>query len=166
MLERLELPAGDRGDLRCRKSSFTGSFAWTVVTEPDSRWMGKQSTVSSKKGRPMMIRACAGSWTCGVSGRSCRNQHALRVPGCSRTALRSSTVSHVAPKKSGRESTQTSYAVSWADFKDVPEDIQVTIVFTAARRADAIGMAEVLAYIGSNWERLVRMLKPVRSARS
>ncbi|MGZ3337148.1 MAG: hypothetical protein ACXVBY_00320 [Isosphaeraceae bacterium] len=42
----------------------------------------------------------------------------------------------------------------------------MTIVFTAARRADAIGMAEVLAYIGSNWERLVRMLKPVRSARS
>ncbi|MGZ3316278.1 MAG: hypothetical protein ACXU95_03155 [Isosphaeraceae bacterium] len=58
------------------------------------------------------------------------------------------------------------YAISWADFKDVPEDIQMTIVFTAARRADAIGMAEVLAYIGSNWERLVRMLKPVRSARS
>lgn len=58
------------------------------------------------------------------------------------------------------------YAISWADFKDVPEDIQMTIVFTAARRADAIGMAEVLAYIGSNWERVVRMLKPVRSARS
>src|SRR5271166_4485431 len=72
MPERLEPPAGDRGDLRCRKSSFTGSFAWTVVTEPDSRWMGKQSTVSSKKGRPMIIRACTGSWTCGVSGRSCR----------------------------------------------------------------------------------------------
>jgi len=58
------------------------------------------------------------------------------------------------------------YAISWTDFKDVPEDVQMTIVFTAARRADAIGMAEVLAYIGSNWERLVRRLKPVRSARS
>lgn len=58
------------------------------------------------------------------------------------------------------------YTIPWADFKDVPKDVKMSIVLTAARRADAIGMAEVLAYIGSNWERLVRMLKPVRSARS
>src|SRR5208337_3106248 len=58
------------------------------------------------------------------------------------------------------------YAISWAEFKHAPEDVQMRIVLTAARRADAIGMPEVLAYIGSNWERLVRMLKPVRAARS
>ncbi len=57
------------------------------------------------------------------------------------------------------------YAISWADFKDVPEGVQMSIVLTAVRRADGIGMAEVLADIGSNWERLVRMLKPVQSTR-
>ena len=52
--------------------------------------------------------------------------------------------------------------VRWKDFEAVPESVQMEIVFTAARREDAIGMADVLARIGSNWERLVRMLAPVR----
>lgn len=58
-----------------------------------------------------------------------------------------------------------SYAISWTDFRDVPEGVQMTIVLTAARRADATGIADVLADIGSNWERFVRMLKPVGAAR-
>jgi hypothetical protein len=76
MFERLEPPAGDRGGLRCRESSFTGSFAWTVVTEPDSRWMGKQSTVSSKKGRPIIIRACADAMDLCRDGLAFMKKHA------------------------------------------------------------------------------------------
>ncbi|MGC8640552.1 MAG: hypothetical protein ACP5XB_11820 [Isosphaeraceae bacterium] len=51
--------------------------------------------------------------------------------------------------------------VCWKNFEAVPEGVQMEIVFTAARREDAIGMADVLARIGSDWEQLVRMLAPV-----
>jgi hypothetical protein len=56
------------------------------------------------------------------------------------------------------------YSISWDAFEEVPPGVQMKIVLTAARREDAIGMAEVVREIGTDWDRLVRMLRPAQTA--
>jgi len=52
------------------------------------------------------------------------------------------------------------FSFSWDDFEDLPPGVEAKLVVSAARRADAIAVPEILREIGNDWDRIVRSMKP------